>query len=606
MANTKVQSEQIEDGSITADKLADGTIVAAELADNAVTTAKINADAVTGAKIADDAIDSEHYTDGSIDTAHIADAQITVAKMAANSVDSDQYVDGSIDTVHLGDLQVTTAKIANGNISTAKIADNAVTSAKIDTNIDIAGTFDVTGATVLDSTLTVAGDANFDSGTLFVDVSANKVGIGTTSPEYELEVKASTDASINIRAGTSSGDFAGLYFGDTDYPAEGRITYQNSDNKMRFWSDRQHVMTLDDNARVGIGTESPSDLLHVKGSSSANLLIDAATDNATLTLQAGSSDSGAEGSFIVFVQNTTNKWQLGMDTDNDFRLYNYADSSETLAVNSSGDISITGNLNLTGGGTIEAPSSGGGENLLLNAAGGIHLRIDSNGNSGDDQVFKVMKHTSTAVFTVAETGTATISGALVVGDKISHGNGELDLYDGGSNTILKNGVTNGNVKIQAIVSGVGAGDIARFGDSALGQVDLPYQSSFMAYSPAVTNGGGNRIVFGGTWHNVGADYSTTTGKYTAPRTGRYLVTASVLINPGSTTSYERILFGINEAAADTQYGDTLTIPGNSSYHGLNISGVFQIDSGDTISVYNMGQSPTYGTSYGSFSAFYLG
>ena len=26
MANTKVQSEQIEDGSITADKLADGTI----------------------------------------------------------------------------------------------------------------------------------------------------------------------------------------------------------------------------------------------------------------------------------------------------------------------------------------------------------------------------------------------------------------------------------------------------------------------------------------------------------------------------------------------------------------------------------------------------
>ena len=224
MANTKVQSEQIEDGSITADKLADGTIVAAELADNAVTTAKINADAVTGAKIADDAIDSEHYTDGSIDTAHIADAQITVAKMAANSVDSDQYVDGSIDTVHLGDLQVTTAKIANGNISTAKIADNAVTSAKIDTNIDIAGTFDVTGATTLDSTLAVAGDANFDSGTLFVDVSANKVGIGTTSPLDALHISSavSSDYRGNLFLDDSTTGFAAGVGGQITFGAEYR------------------------------------------------------------------------------------------------------------------------------------------------------------------------------------------------------------------------------------------------------------------------------------------------------------------------------------------------------------------------------------------------
>ena len=187
MANTKVQSEQIEDGSITADKLADGTIVAAELADNAVETAAINADAVTGAKIADNAINSEHYTDGSIDTAHIADAQITVGKMAANSVDSDQYVDGSIDTVHIADLQVTTAKIANGNISTAKIADNAVTSAKIDTNIDIAGTFDVTGATTLDSTLQVDGAITSSAGAT-ITVADNSDNLTLTSTDADANV----------------------------------------------------------------------------------------------------------------------------------------------------------------------------------------------------------------------------------------------------------------------------------------------------------------------------------------------------------------------------------------------------------------------------------
>ena len=166
MANTKVQSEQIEDGSITADKIADGAIVATELADNAVTTAKINADAVTGAKIADDAINSEHYTDGSIDTAHIADDQVTQAKMANDSVGADELASDAVVTASIVDANVTTAKIADGNISTAKIADNAVTSAKIDTNIDIAGTFDVTSATTLDSTLTVA----------------SHLGIGTTSP----------------------------------------------------------------------------------------------------------------------------------------------------------------------------------------------------------------------------------------------------------------------------------------------------------------------------------------------------------------------------------------------------------------------------------------
>ena len=252
MANTKVQSEQIQDGSITADKIADGAIVATELADNAVTTAKINADAVTGAKIADDAIDSEHYTDGSIDTAHIADSQITVAKMAANSVDSDQFVDGSIDTAHLGDLQVTTAKIANGNISTAKIADNAVTSAKLDTNIDIAGTLDVTGATTLDAGLTV------DTTTLVVDATNNRVGIGEANPDAALHITSNTpvisfdesDASQEYRLGSFGGAFA---------------LYDSTDSAFRI--------AVDGSGNVGIGTTSPVSQLHLESTGATTLRI---------------------------------------------------------------------------------------------------------------------------------------------------------------------------------------------------------------------------------------------------------------------------------------------------------------------------------------------
>jgi len=52
---------------------------------------------------------------------------------------------------------ITGAGIADGTVDTADLAAGAVTSAKLDTNIDIAGTLDVTSTTTLDSTLAVAG-----------------------------------------------------------------------------------------------------------------------------------------------------------------------------------------------------------------------------------------------------------------------------------------------------------------------------------------------------------------------------------------------------------------------------------------------------------------
>jgi hypothetical protein len=78
------------------------------------------------------------------------------------------------------------------------------------TSVDITSTLDVTGATTLDSTLTVAGTTtlngntnlgnatsdtiavagilNVDSGTLYVNVTDNRVGINTTTPTVTLDV----------------------------------------------------------------------------------------------------------------------------------------------------------------------------------------------------------------------------------------------------------------------------------------------------------------------------------------------------------------------------------------------------------------------------------
>jgi len=283
MANTKVQSEQIEDGSITADKLADGTIVAAELADNAVVTAAINADAVTGAKIADNAIDSEHYTDGSIDTAHIADAQITVGKMAANSVDSDQYVDGSIDTVHIADLQVTTAKIANGNISTAKIADNAVTSAKIDTNIDIAGTFDVTGATTLDAGATI-------------------VGSGTGAGLYLNGTNSDSIAQGNfVRYGTN-------FLTQSDAANSNLITY--AFNGSTF----VNAFNIQSDGKVGIGG-SPARTFTVKSAAANSTQISLVDNDSTNEVFAVGQQSDGDGFLTVKQDDGTTKVQFDASGD---------------------------------------------------------------------------------------------------------------------------------------------------------------------------------------------------------------------------------------------------------------------------------------------------
>jgi len=57
------------------------------------------------------------------------------------------------------DGTIVTSKIGGTAVTTDKIANDAVTSAKLDTNIDIAGTLDVTGNTTLDSNVNIKGDS---------------------------------------------------------------------------------------------------------------------------------------------------------------------------------------------------------------------------------------------------------------------------------------------------------------------------------------------------------------------------------------------------------------------------------------------------------------
>jgi hypothetical protein len=65
--------------------------------------------------------------------------------------------------------------------------------------------------------------------------SDGRLGIGTTSPNYPLNVQGSGATFVGITGG--AGDVAALLLGDADNKSIGRVSYDNSDNSLQFWAN---------------------------------------------------------------------------------------------------------------------------------------------------------------------------------------------------------------------------------------------------------------------------------------------------------------------------------------------------------------------------------
>jgi hypothetical protein len=133
----------------------------------------------------------------------------------------------------------------------------------------------LTGIESLPAAIDVNGSAPDDS--LAID-SAGKVGIGTSSPGYTLDVAtASGDAEMRLRtAGTNTGDHSifrnsiggttgsnYIFFGDSADSDAGFIRYNHSDNAMYFQTNASEAMRIDSSGKVGIGATSPTTSLEI-------------------------------------------------------------------------------------------------------------------------------------------------------------------------------------------------------------------------------------------------------------------------------------------------------------------------------------------------------
>ena len=215
------------------------------------------------------------------------------------------------------------AKIIKGSEFTTEFTNiKTAVNTKADTTGDTftgAVTFDAAvtnnAAVTINSTATITGDLTVDTNTLFVDVSENRVGIGTTS-------FPSTEAILTL---SGTGASTAMYFGGgSDYNFIRSIREANNVHHMTFgykYSDGSDVerMRIDSSGNVGIGTDSPDQKLDI--------------NNGNLRLETTNSQ-------YVFASDTNavkagHRYHVG-----DNYVATYTASTERMRIDSSGNVGI--------------------------------------------------------------------------------------------------------------------------------------------------------------------------------------------------------------------------------------------------------------------------
>ncbi len=160
-----------------------------------------------------------------------------------------------------------------------------------------------------------SASANFDSGTMVVDFTNNRVGVGTSTPQRPFHVQRGTgsipldtdetlmmfsnnedagdNADFAVVAGTAGS--ARVFLGDADDENAGVIKYNNATDALSFRTASAGTdVLIDSSGKVGIGTTSPSEELDVAGDIKATGTVEAggATFHGALASAPGSPAAG--------------------------------------------------------------------------------------------------------------------------------------------------------------------------------------------------------------------------------------------------------------------------------------------------------------------------
>jgi len=309
------------------------------------------------------------------------------------------------------------------------------------------------------------GDISFyeDTGTtakFFWDASEESLGIGTSSPADPLHVYTS-DTGVARLESTSANSYIRFV---TSTDTNGYLGYEGND--MVVYANNAKVATFDSSGRVGIGTSSPSSLLHLENASSPALKIVDTTNSNTLLVYAQNSTSNI-GTYsnhpLVFDTNSSEKMRINASGNVGIGT---SSPSDKLQVN--GGISVTGAYSsVSNGGAVITSFSGGAGSIYaldptvawksldigasittFSTGGSERMRIDSSGRVGigtdspaSDAILHVDGTNTVLLITEDSEGDAT----LRLGDTQGDLSQSMSLsFDTGSTNALKfiaNGTT---------------------------------------------------------------------------------------------------------------------------------------------------------------------
>ena len=247
-----------------------------------------------------------------------------------------------------------------------------------------------------------------NSAKLFVQGSSGNVGIGTTSPNRDLQIGDGSSNSVLALVGPTTG-LSQIALGDTDDDNYAQIILDNSTNKLQIQNGgggtvSNRGITLDSSENVGIGTSSPASKLHVAG-----------------TVQVGVDDTGHD---VKFYGATSGKYML-WDESADSLMF---PDSTYAQFGTSGDLSISHN------GSTSLITNYTGDLKIVNHANDKDIIFQSDDGSGGTATYFSLDGSA-----ATHDGSATTSLTTNWPDKskITLGTGsDLQIYHDGSNSYI--------------------------------------------------------------------------------------------------------------------------------------------------------------------------
>ncbi len=349
---------------------------------------------------------------------------------------------------------------------------------------------------------TFTGDAVFDTTTLKVDATNNRVGIGTASPNYKLEINhtgADTYALVLNDEDTVS-NATGLYLRST---SEGRISF-GSGAALTFagaggGSER---MRIDSSGKVGIGTASPANLLHVTSSGSTPFATQRDVNSggfAMLQGKMGDSASTTAGhvytALVAGIEDNTNGAEDGYFA---VEVSEGGSGSEKLRIKSDGNVGIgttspDTELTIVGGIKVSQSALTDSITMSVNTSSSyaqtitlddVGLTFDNNsgsrgyrfGNNGSERM-RIDNSGNVGIGTTSPSSYESTARQLVVGSGSgSNGITIASASDGLSRLFFADG-TSGGQKYDSFIAANHGASALLFGTGATGTEDMRIDSS---------------------------------------------------------------------------------------------------------------------------------